>query len=145
LKQQRLYIDEDPPEALSKELRALGHDAVNTRELGYKGRHDPWQLAFAALERRIFVTCNFRDFAMLHEAWLLWSGEWRLAPKTAHSGVVVLPNDGRTLLPMLVQLVQEVANLEQSLENRLLYWRRGSGWNEIVIEHPLPARGSETR
>lgn len=127
----RFYIDEDPPEALSEELRALGHDAVNTRELGHKGRRDPWQLAFAARERRIFVTCNHKHFAMLHEAWQLWARDWGATSQAIHAGVLVVPNANSVRVPAMVAMIQEIISTEPILENRMLHWRLASGWAEI--------------
>jgi predicted nuclease of predicted toxin-antitoxin system len=54
----RIYADEDPTEELAERLRGEGHDAITVRQMGHKGRTDPWQLAYAAREQRILITCN---------------------------------------------------------------------------------------
>lgn len=128
-----LYIDEDPSEQLAVLLRADRDDAVTTRERGHKGRTDPWQLAFAARQQRIFVTCNFKDFEMLHEAWLSWSHEWGIRGSVAHPGILILPNGRELLVDQMQSIVRELMDREASLHNRFFRWRRLTGWQDLSI------------
>jgi predicted nuclease of predicted toxin-antitoxin system len=71
-----LYLDEDVPVELADLLRARGHSATTTRNESRLGRPDPDQLLFTAKNGFVLVTHNRRDFARLHEAWLLWARDW---------------------------------------------------------------------
>jgi hypothetical protein len=53
------------PPTTAEELNARGHDATSLREAGLRGLEDAEVLAFAVKERRVLVTENFGDFAML--------------------------------------------------------------------------------
>jgi hypothetical protein len=127
----RIYADEDPTEELAIRLRGECHDAISVRQMGHKGRTDPWQLTYAARERRIFITCNFKHFELLHEAWTSWSAEWGIDAEVPHAGILVIPNGSEISLHQMVAIVVEILERESSLDNRLFRWRRSTGWIEL--------------
>jgi hypothetical protein len=127
----RIYADEDPTEELTVRLHADGHAAISVREMGHKGRTDPWQLAYAARERRILITCNYKHFEMLHEAWTSWSAEWEIAARVPHSGILVIPNGREISIDKMVEIVREILAQESDLNNRYFRWRHSTGWQEL--------------
>jgi hypothetical protein len=127
----RLYIDEDPDQQLAPLLTTIGHDAVSTSQLGNKGRKDSWQLAFAAHERRTLVTCNIRDFVMLHEAWTSWSQEWRVDTQFPHAGILLIPQRPSIPSSLIVTTIDELLRNEETIANRLFRWRPTTGWQEV--------------
>jgi hypothetical protein len=139
-----LYVDEDPHKDVAPRLTELGHQAVTTLQLGLKGRSDPWQLAFSAREHRILVTCNFKHFEMLHEAWTSWSAEWRVESQFRHPGILVIPNGSEISIDLMVAIVAEILERESDLDNRLFRWRRSTGWVELHPESLPPANDSAT-
>jgi hypothetical protein len=126
-----LYVDEDPHKDLAPHLTDVGHAAVSTNERGHMGRSDPWQLAVAARERRVFITCNFDDFRLLHEAWTSWSTEWGIESRVRHAGILVIPNGNEMMLGQMVDIVVEILEQESTLDNRLFRWRRSIEWLEV--------------
>jgi hypothetical protein len=126
-----LYADEDPSQDLAPRLTDIGHTAASTNGLGFNGRSDPWQLAYAARERRIFVTCNYKHFEMLHEAWTYWLSEWGIAAQVPHTGILVIPNGSDISLDQMVAIVAEILEKESKLDNRMFRWRPSTGWLEL--------------
>lgn len=128
----RFYVDEDLSDELAVALRGRGHDAVHTREAGNKGEIDPKQFWTAVREDRVLLTANAGHFRMLHEAWLVWSGAagGALPP---HPGIVILPNKSMVTLVTLLEVVEEFARRgePEAVRNRLLEWRRGTGWRDL--------------
>jgi hypothetical protein len=131
LTSRQIYVDEDPHKDLAPRLTDIGHAAVSTEQLGFKGRSDPWQLAFAAREQRIFVTCNYKDFYMLHEAWTSWSTEWGIEERVRHAGILVIPNGSEVTLDLMVDIVAEILERESAPDNRFFRWRRSTEWIEL--------------
>lgn len=82
------YLDEDIPLALADLLRVDGHTVTTTRDEHRLGSPDPEQLLFAANGGLTLVTHNRKDFARLHEAWLIWARDWEVA--RSHAGIIVL-------------------------------------------------------
>lgn len=66
---------------LAQTLRQRGFDARHVDELRRSGLSDPEQLAFAAKQRRAFLTHNIRDFVLLDR-------EYRTRSQT-HYGILV--------------------------------------------------------
>jgi predicted nuclease of predicted toxin-antitoxin system len=58
-------LDEMLPPATCRHLAALGHDAVCSTEIGMNGAEDERVFDRAVADRRILVTENFADFALL--------------------------------------------------------------------------------
>jgi predicted nuclease of predicted toxin-antitoxin system len=66
----KLHLDEHLSPRLAVQLRMHGFDVTSTREMGMLSDNDEVQLAFAAAEQRALVTCNHKDFAVLHQRYL---------------------------------------------------------------------------
>lgn len=115
----RLYLDEDLANELTAALRQRGHDAVHTREVGNKGRTDPRQLAFAVHHGRILITANYRDFRMLHDAWVVWSDRRVGLGLALHHGIPMVPNPNAATPLATARLVDEILRRDkEELRNR---------------------------
>lgn len=127
----KFFIDEDAQQDLARTLGALGIDAVATREAGTKGWGDARQLHFATAQRRIIVTCNAGDFALLHEALTLWARR-EGSRDPSHAGILVVPNGSRISLADLTRLVAAFANEHdaEDLAGRCFAWSGAAGWRE---------------
>jgi predicted nuclease of predicted toxin-antitoxin system len=64
-----LLLDEDVRPLLAETLRQRGFDARHVDEPKRSGLSDAEQLAFAAKQRRAFLTHNIRDFVLLDRAY----------------------------------------------------------------------------
>lgn len=85
------YLDNDVPVQLGPELHTRGHHTLHTRsQPGMRKAKDGHQLAFAVEHGLIAVTCNRRDFLLLHYAWRTWMGRWCGA--LPHFGILLLPH-----------------------------------------------------
>ncbi len=76
----KLYLDENIPPQIARELRARGHDVLSAHEVGMEGKNDDEQLTYASGARRTLLTFDVR-FAPLATRWL-HKGEH-------HSGIVI--------------------------------------------------------
>jgi hypothetical protein len=123
-----IYIDEDAPEDLARELQAIGLPAIATNQAGNKGLRDAEQLAFAWRAGMIFVTCNAKDFALLHEAWTLWPATWSVASDALeHEGILVIPNGSRAQVPQMAALIRQFFVAGERPRNRFFRWRPTTG------------------
>lgn len=125
----KFYLDEDVTRLITTDLRALGHDAASTDELGRKGQTDPKQLWFAATERRILVTCNRRDLVLLHEAWVVWQMPGG-GTRPTHEGLLVIPNAGGALASAHADSIHRLLERDTDLRNRLLLLQPDGRWSE---------------
>jgi predicted nuclease of predicted toxin-antitoxin system len=81
----RLLLDEQLSPAVAEALRRRGHDCVAVAERpDLRGRHDDDILRIAAVERRVLVTEDVADFALLAAR--------RLSGGTPHHGIVLVPH-----------------------------------------------------
>ena len=62
----RLYVDADISRDFVQALRAAGHDVAYAVDSAPEGRSDALHLAWAAMEERILLTFNKRDYQFLH-------------------------------------------------------------------------------
>ena len=132
------YLDNDVAHELAPALQAAGHGAITARSIGFAAATDDVQLLRAASEGWTFVTHNRDDYVLLHEAWLRWSGAWRVAAE--HAGILVIPQPHE--LPSyqvardLVRFVSSGRPLTNELYRRRSIgagvrwerWRLGRGW-----------------
>jgi predicted nuclease of predicted toxin-antitoxin system len=51
-------IDEDLPRSLARELRSAGHDAVDVRDVGLRGRPDSEIFQYAVTRRLVLLTAD---------------------------------------------------------------------------------------
>ena len=77
----KLYLDEDVPEAVAIALRLRGYDVLTVREAKRKGLSDLDQLKFASAEERTLFTHNIADFLRLHKEFTTKGHE--------HNGIIV--------------------------------------------------------
>jgi predicted nuclease of predicted toxin-antitoxin system len=82
------YLDNDVAVRLAEELREMGHEATTARQLGAESEPDWLHLLTAADHGWILVTHNWRDFRLLHGAWIEWRRAWRV--QNSHAGILVL-------------------------------------------------------
>jgi predicted nuclease of predicted toxin-antitoxin system len=81
----KLLLDEMLSPAIARALRARGHDVDSIKEHpAWAGLPDVEVVALARVEHRAIVTCNLRDFRLLH-AELITPGS------PGHSGIVFVP------------------------------------------------------
>ena len=79
----RYLLDENLPERLARLLRERGLDAWHVRELGRGGLSDQEQLDYAAEQRRVLISRDYKDMPRLAVEFL--------TAERAHSGVALLP------------------------------------------------------
>jgi hypothetical protein len=103
----RLLLDEHLSPAIAHQLRGRGRDVVTAADVGFAGRDDAQLLSAAAGDRRAVVTCNIRDYRLLHAAYLTMS--------TFHYGIVLVPTSRYGLARD--ELGPLISALDQLLEN----------------------------
>lgn len=54
----RFLTDEDVPRSTARILREAGFDAVDTRDVGLRGKSDAEVFAYAQQENRLLITCD---------------------------------------------------------------------------------------
>jgi len=131
----RCYMDEDVPLDVAIHFRLRRHDAVAAAELGHKGLSDPRQPAFALLEDRVLVTCNRRDFLLLHETLVIWSREHPSLERPIHAGILILPNGREIGYRGMVEMLEGFAQHREAerLAGRLFRWRAATAWEEVAF------------
>jgi len=123
----RFYLDEDIPLALADLLRVNGHTVTTTRDERRLGSLDPEQLLFAANGGLTLVTHNRKDFARLHEAWLIWARDWGVA--RSHAGIIVLGRARGKSPAEYAALVRDLLTDSQlSLPDTFHRWHPEQGW-----------------
>lgn len=124
-----VYLDEDVWLQLADDLRLQGHAVVTYRDHRLRGASDALHLLTAAQEQRVLVTCNRRDFRLLHDAWHYWTAAWGVA--TQHAGIIVVDQT----VPRQAHAVGVLALLagNRPFQARLYEWRNGAGgaWYEF--------------
>jgi hypothetical protein len=127
-----LYLDENVSEKIGGVLAALGIDAISANER-YKGMDDPTQLLIARRLGRVLVTHNTSDFALLHQAWIIWSADWNVRPLPRHGGILPMHSatgyDPRHTAAEIEAFANDTTP-RGSIENRAFRWREGHGWHE---------------
>jgi predicted nuclease of predicted toxin-antitoxin system len=108
----RLHLNEHLSPRLAAQLRQYGFDVTSTLELGMVESNDDEQLAFAATQRRAFVTFNHKDFAVRHKQYMAEGKEhWGIIFSTEETTGVLL----RRLLRLLNTLSAD------QLKNEILW------------------------
>lgn len=80
----RLFLDAHVSgKRVGEALREAGHDVKAADQPELEGWEDPDLLELAAVESRIFVTANVKDFVPLVRVWL--------NAGRAHAGLILLP------------------------------------------------------
>ena len=120
--------------AIARALRVLGHTAVTTQDLSLAAGKDPVHLIGAAANSRIIVTTNAGDFRMLHEAWLLWTSVWEVAPR--HAGILIVPQADP--FDRRAEQISRLLDGRATLPNELWEWRTDhAGWAAYDLRQRL--------
>lgn len=108
-----LYCDEDVSVRVAVNLRNRGFDVQTTVEAGNLGIDDERQLAYAASQKRVFLTHNLKDFIALHKTWL--------SADRCHAGIIlaVRRKDPNSFVIRLLEFIQNTT--PQEMENQLRY------------------------
>jgi predicted nuclease of predicted toxin-antitoxin system len=79
----KFLIDENMPRSTAQAIRLLGHEALDVRDCGLRGRSDSEVYAFAQRQRAILLTADLGFGNILH------------CPLGSHCGVVIAhyPNE----------------------------------------------------
>ena len=106
----------------------MGHRATTTRDIGAESEPDYLQLLRAAREDWILVTHNWKDFRLLHGAWIAWRQAW--GAQASHAGVLVL-TQARDALQRAAygqHLHELIESQPGPLRNQLYRYRLDAGW-----------------
>jgi predicted nuclease of predicted toxin-antitoxin system len=90
----RFLVDASLPRSAASALRALGHDAVDVRDIGIGGAHDDVIATHARQSQRALVTRDF-DFA-----------DTRNYPPDQYGGIVVLDLPNHATAPQVVGAIE---------------------------------------
>lgn len=129
------YLDNDVSLDLVPLLRERGHEVTSTRDLRLYRASDVDQLLTAVRNGWVLVTCNRRDFTLLHDAWQTWPAAFGLA-LPPHRGILALDPAPATEIDGAITTL--VAGTSPSAwANELLWWHRrawtrrvaGIGWD----------------
>ncbi len=126
----RFYIDEDVARAVAVALFDRGHYMVSTDEMGLKGQSDSKQLRWATSERRILVTCNRRDFELLHEALVVWMVPERAPDTLIHAGILAIPNVGGRVAHNQADAIDEFIVAVSDARNHLFRLHSNGTWTQ---------------
>ena len=114
----KLFLDEDMHAVLSTLLRKRGFDVAHAQEMDRKGITDEDQLAFAAAQKRCLISFNVKDFARLHNEYVVAGKE--------HWGIVLSKQIpvGEVLRRVLAALGNQSRD---SIRNRLIFLAKHGG------------------
>lgn len=121
----RLYLDNDIPLPAAIALQSRGHDVVHVHDFGTFAESDDYHLSAATRLHRVLVTCNHKDFRLLHHAWTRWTAEWNVDHQ--HGGILVVPQGGIDV----AAIVDDFFRTGYPLTNHLYRYVRSSGWAEL--------------
>ena len=140
------YLDSDIGSRFSALLESRGDDVTSAAREMRRSATDDEHLLRAADQGRILVTHNWRDFLLLHQAWLRWTSAWGV--ERDHAGILVIPQPPD--LP-IARSAHDVARFIQSGRrfhnelyrrrvggNRATWerWRLGVGWTTVLPSPP---------
>lgn len=131
----RFYLDENVARPIVALFVRDGHDVVEARALPRRADHE--HLAAAAREGRILITHDREHFILLHAAWRDWFAGWGPHPQPRHAGILITPQPPVATTEQAHTLILELFGAlgeERGLENRLLAWRSGRGWEEPGLQ-----------
>ncbi len=125
-----LYLDHNVAAQLADLLQARGHTVQTVGSLGLAAASDDALLLLAAQDARIFVTHNWSDFRLLHDAWQRWSAAWGIA--ATHAGVLVIPTrpvwDTHRAAEEIDRLLTTPPETGHIVTNQLYRWHRDREW-----------------
>ena len=113
----RLYLDDDLASVLlARLLRNAGHDVEVPLEVSRSGSKDAVHLIHAIQERRVCLSGNYKDFAILHNLIVVAQG--------SHPGIIVVRRDNdptRDLTPRgIVGAIRNLIAAQVALSSQFL-------------------------
>jgi hypothetical protein len=125
-----LYLDHNVAAQLAELLHARGHTAQTVGSFGLATASDDALLLRAAQDACIFVTHNWSDFRLLHDAWRRWSAAWAIT--ATHAGVLVILTrpvwDTQRAAEEIDRLLTALPDTGHTVTNQLYRWHRDRGW-----------------
>ncbi len=121
------YLDNDVSLNIAAALFRLTHTATTAHALGLHSANDAEQLLTAVQRGAILVTHNYRDFLLLHRAWLRWrtAGAGYALPE--HPGILSIPQQRWTDDEAAHEL-DTFTQTNPALPNMLYQWTPSRGW-----------------
>jgi hypothetical protein len=123
-------LDHNVAAQVADRLNVRGHTAMTVGALGLAMARDNQLLLRAAQDHRIFITHNWKDFRLLHDAWREWSAAWGVTG--THAGILVIPTrpvwDPPRAADEIDQFVTAIQNASRSLANHLYRWEPTRNW-----------------
>ena len=83
------------------------------------------------------MTCNRKDYVLLHDAWQHWSRRWGIQPE--HAGILVVDNTWSSTI--VAERVYAFFMAGQPIANRLYRWVAGRCAPRLVDRLTLGGRG----
>jgi hypothetical protein len=121
----RLHVDQCLSWRVADGLRMLGHEARHAAEIGMYAADDDQHLIVAARDRRIVLTENEDDIALLHDAWIRWQRECHMPAIWNHAGILIVPSDFE--IQTTIMDVHAFLSQPHDLTNALVI-RMATGW-----------------
>ncbi len=120
------YLDHNVARRVALLLRAAGHTAMTTRELGGERNGDEMQLLMAASRGYTLITHD-EDFLRIHRDWTHRSRVLRMTP--THAGIVLIPAFPIWDVERTAREVELFLQRDVPLKGTLYEWARG-GWTQ---------------
>lgn len=114
------YLDHDVKQQIAEALSARGHTAVTAVSQSLDSASDPAVLHAAVRQARVVITCNNKDFRMLHDAWL----RWQVSPQ--HFGIIVIRQDWT--VADAAERINAFVRAHSRLQNQWWEWKPSAGW-----------------
>ncbi len=113
----RLLLDANlSPRGIAARLREAGHDVLALAEdAAFEGLSDPHVLEIAALEGRVLITRNSRDFAPI-------AREWAEA-RRSHAGLILIWTLDHS----------QFAGIVTGVERQLGRWPSQEQWRDLTV------------
>lgn len=124
----RFYLDADVNADLGLLLAPRGHDVLTTYEVGRRRAGDEEQLAYAAMQGRMLITHNSRDFRLLQRAWRHWPDVWAMQQQPTHPGILVPLQPPHQTLGQTASAIDILVRSNRTFANRFYIWVGGRGW-----------------
>ena len=126
------FLDNDVATEIAENLSVAGYPTISSRALRRQRANDAQQFTYAAVNGRVLITHNGRDFKLLHQGWRLWKETWGLV--ASHHGIIELPQAtvaelaANLLGPtQLAQLVIDLFATGSPTPDEYWAWRRAAG------------------
>lgn len=94
---------------------------------------DEQQIIVAALQRRVLVSHNCRDFLLLHRAWLRWPPSLQVY-FPLHAGIAVIPQKPRHDHERAASVLHDLVSSFPILAESFVLWQPSRGWTPIGVE-----------